>query len=604
MLLRRLFIIILVLCLLSSPVFAGDESEIVRLCENGNKIVELEAKTYLISNSFELPSDIELRGQEGTIFKFADECGIPQNVPMISGKNLKNITITGIQFEGNQDHQTYALKYSNPNHPEQSGKKAYGNQVGTFIYFINCQNIKVTECAFNDNLGDGLRLSGCTNIEFAYNTGQMGGHDAFFALRSSGIRVHHNNIKTLVNSACRLLDVNHARVYNNVISWEGPRDAGPAIQIQHDTGIMEDIEVCGNVIWSSCCPGLWLVGKSSGNEELWLHHNLFMNCGDNRISWVGGIIASGYDNAKIENNVFDSCYRGSVVFFAVNSAWATEADAELTANIFTNARPSQLTGKGGFGVENTISKQDVASSQNCYYNNKGGNVYGCSLSNSDIFVNPKEVGTPSGWTWNGKEWSCPDVVPSEMNVPGDFTPLTDKEIEEADQSATEFDNIFDIFQMDFVEQAGQNDTIILPNGMNTSSSEATGTIEQYNYSNPYTLVNVPSNGLTSVEVSVDGINGIHTLMIGEKQGGSVIYTSCSLWEGEIKHSGDSFYLDGIVNPDKIEITCNTPKGSFKPSMDIEVIEPNKGLFKPIFKYAFVIILICFIYCLYVFRFTF
>jgi len=602
--LRRSFIIILVLCLLSGHALAGDEKEIVRLCGDGNKIIELEAKTYSISNSFELPSNIELRGQKGTIFKFADECGIPQNIPMISGKTQKNINISGIRFEGNQDHQKYALRYSNPNHPEQSGKKAYGNQIGTFIYLINCENIKVTKCAFNDNLGDGLRLSGCKNIEFSYNTGEMGGHDVFFALRSSGIKVHHNNIKTLVNSACRLLDVNHARIYNNIISWEGPRDAGPAIQIQHDTGTMEDIEVCGNVILSSCCPGLWLVGKASGNEELWLHHNLFMNCGDNRISWVGGIIASGYDNTKIENNVFDSCYRGSVVFFAVNSGWATYADAELTANIFTNAKPSQLTGKGGFGVENTISKQEVESSQNCYYNNVGGNVYGCKLSDSDIFINPKEQSTPSGWSWNGKEWSCPEVVPSEMDVPGGFEPLSDKEIEEADQSATEFDNIFDIFKMDFVEQAEENDTIILPSGVDASQLEATGTIEQYNYSNPYTLINIPSNGLTSVEVSVEGENGLHTLMIGEKQGRSVIYTNCSLWEGEIYHSGDSFHLDGLVDPDEIKITCNTPEGSFKPTMDIKVIEPHKGLFKPIIKYAAVILLICFIYCLYVLRFTF
>lgn len=450
--LKKIIFVLLILLYSVELAHAGDENQIIELCKNGGS-VHLEGKTYLIQNSFELPNGIELIGTDGTVLQFAPECGIPQNVPMISLTGKTNITIRNIRFEGDQDHQTYALKYSNPNHPEQSGKKAYGNQVGTFIYAVNTRNILVTGCSFNNNLGDGLRLSGCKNVEFSYNTGQMGGHDTFFGLRTEGIAVHHNNIKTLVNSAVRLLDCSHVRVYNNIVSWEGPRDAGPAIQIQHDTNQMTDIEVCGNKIYSSCGPGLWLVGKTSGGEELWLHHNMFMNCGDNRITWVGGIIASGYDGAKIENNVFDGCYRGSIVFYAVQSSWATTATSKLNANIFTSSKAGQLDGKGPYGVENTISKQNVESSQNCYYGNKGGDTVGCSVSSSDLFVDPKTTSTPSGWTWVGSEWACPEVSPSEMgNIPG-FTPLTNDEIANADKAAQEFEfnDIFDILEVEFTD---------------------------------------------------------------------------------------------------------------------------------------------------------
>lgn len=580
--LRRLFIIILILSQYLTPCLAGnDAQQIEELCKNGG-LAELEARTYLISDVIELTHDnIEIRGKEGTVLKFADECGIPQNVPMISGKNLKNITITGVRFEGNQDKQTYALKYSNPNHPEQSGKKAYGNQVGTFIYLINCQNIKVTNCAFNDNLGDGLRLSGCKNIEFAYNTGQKGGHDTFFSLRSSYVSVHNNNIKTLVNSGCRLLSTSHVRIYDNIFSWEGPRDSGPTNQYQNDNGEMEDIEVCNNLFINSCGPGIWGVDKTGGKSEIWIHHNLFLNCGDNRISWVGGILSSGYNNMRIENNVFDGCYRASVVFYAVNAAWATEADAQLTANVFTNSREGQLDGRGPYGVDNTISKQKVKSSQNCYYNNAAGNVYGCKVSDSDIFENPKEHKTPSGWTWDGKEWSCPEVKPSEMDVPGGFEPLSDKEIEEAEQAATEFDNIFDVLSLDIVEQAGNN-SVILPEGVKEPPKQVTATVTYYDNQ---TLVYVPSEGLTSVQVKADNKGSTHIVMLGEKQGNSVIYTNCSIWEGS--HTGNSFYFEG--RPESIIVTCNTPKDSFQADITTEEVETQGSIFNHwVYVYLFVL----------------
>lgn len=448
------FLLILLLILYAVDLAKASDADLVEdMCKEGG-VVNFEARTYTFDRSVTLKSgDITLQGQKGTTFIYEDECGIPQNIPMISGTGLKNITFSDIWFEGNQEHQTYALKYYNPNHPEQSGKKAYGNQVGTFIYLINCQNIKVIRCGFRNNLGDGLRTSGCKNIEVSYCTGEKGGHDTLFFLRSSYIRVHNNNIKARVNSACRLLSTSHVRIYNNVFTWEDEKDSGPTFQGQNDNGEMEDIEVCGNVFKHSCGPGMWLVDKTGGNSNIWIHDNIFLDCGDNRIDWVSGIVSSGYNNELIENNVFDGCYRASILYLAVNKAWDTEAKADLKANIFTNSRESQLDGRGPYGVENTISKQEVTLSQNCFYNNQGGNVVGCKLSDSDIFINPKEHETPSGWTWDGKEWSCPEVKPSEMDVPQGFTSLTDKEIEDVDKAADEFDIFTKLLNLEYTDTA-------------------------------------------------------------------------------------------------------------------------------------------------------
>jgi len=182
---KQFLLILLVIWYLIDLANASDADTVENLCKNGG-VVNFEARTYTFDRSITLKSsDITLQGQDGTIFQFADECGIPQNVPMIGATGISNITISGIRFEGNQAHQTYALKIHNPNHPEQDGKKAYGNQVGTFIYLINCQNIKVTKCSFNDTLGEGLRCSGCKSIEATHTTGERGGHETFFFRRSS-----------------------------------------------------------------------------------------------------------------------------------------------------------------------------------------------------------------------------------------------------------------------------------------------------------------------------------------------------------------------------------------------------------------------------------
>ena len=188
-------------------------------------------------------------------------------------------------------------------------------------------------------------------------------------------------------------------------------------------------------------------------------------------------------------------------------------------------------------------------------------------------------------------------------------PIGDISIENqptVDMSEKIFSNIFDILSMDFVSHASVNDSVILPEGVNETPSEATGAIKQYNLGNlSYTIVSVPVNGLSEVRYSVNGETAKHTLMVGEKQGSKIIFSNCSIWEGEIPHQGNSIKLNGLIDPKNIEVVCITPNGfEFYPSFEVTQIEQNGQLFHPILVFTGIICLICMVYCIFVIKHTY
>jgi hypothetical protein len=153
-----------------------------------------------------------------------------------------------------------------------------------------------------------------------------------------------------------------------------------------------------------------------------------------------------------------------------------------------------------------------------------------------------------------------------------------------------FDSIFDIFSMDFTTQAGNNDTVILPEGVKEIPSEAIGTITQYEQGNlSYTLVSVPTVGLSEVRYEVNGKVAVHTLMLGEKQGSRIVFSNSSIWSGDFDRIGDSLYLEGVVEPEDIEVTCVSPVNEFKPILEVEQVETPNRFFHPILKFVFMVI---------------
>lgn len=435
--------------LFSGAVQAGDEVWINEdLKANAGSTYTLPAGTFNIEAQIQVPADTVFQGTIGENGERLTVLFLDANAKLEHQESMILLTDNTKMFDLFLDGNS-----ANRDVPIKKGKKT-GNGYDNLASAQGAENIEVANCYFYNNNGDGLRVNRCKNVYFHDNEASEGGHDVFYQLRSEGLIACNNTFFTRVNSALRAMDCSHLRWYNNYISTDGEKGTGLAMQIQHDGQPMEDLEVCNNVIVDSYGPGLWLVGKTGGNEELWLHHNLFLNCGYNPdIYWVGGIIASGYGNARIENNVFDGSYLSAVTFWDYShGSWSSSATAYLDSNIFTDSRAGIQSGEGGYGINNEISKQTVISSNNCYWGNDV-DTKGCSVSDTDLFIDPKTNETPSGWRWTGTTWECDSVKPSEMgeiedlydNVPD----LTDEELEEY-----EFINLKDLefSETGYVEQ--------------------------------------------------------------------------------------------------------------------------------------------------------
>lgn len=147
-----------------------------------------------------------------------------------------------------------------------------------------------------------------------------------------------------------------------------------------------------------------------------------------------------------------------------------------------------------------------------------------------------------------------------------------------EMSENVFSSIFDFLNMKVYTQVGENDTVILPEGMKESSSKALGSIEYQTVgNNTTTFVKIHEKyleGVSKVEYEVDGVKEIHTLMIGERTSNGVEFTKTSVWEGDLPHTKDALKLDGKVDADLITVKCISPTDSFTPVMEITTIDFN------------------------------
>jgi hypothetical protein len=166
-----------------------------------------------------------------------------------------------------------------------------------------------------------------------------------------------------------------------------------------------------------------------------------------------------------------------------------------------------------------------------------------------------------------------------------------------------FSNIFDLFNVDLYSQAGENDTVILPDGITECPSKALGTIEYQTIgNNTTTLVKIPPDtlkGVSEVRYEVDGKRAVHTLMIGERTSQGIVFMETNIWEGDFSHEGSSLKLHGKVDTDKINITCVTPTGEFIPIMNTTTVEFKTVKFHP----AAIIIILSFLIAYLFFRFS-
>ena len=114
----------------------------------------------------------------------------------------------------------------------------------------------------------------------------------------------------------------------------------------------------------------------------------------------------------------------------------------------------------------------------------------------------------------------------------------------------------------FKDSALSPDVLTRPTDMTGSVNEYTGEL------NPHTLNSVPSKGLTKVAYDYDGNVSEHVLMIGERatDKNGVKYTNfstCDYWRGDVPYFGNSFFIKGPLDPDKLKVTAYTPYENFE-----------------------------------------
>jgi len=374
--------------------------------------------TYVIDDTLLIDSNTILEGDSNAVLKLANNAGWVTMKPLIqqmSSSGNNNITIRGFEVNGNHD-----------GNPAISKGKGYYN----IMYFTYCNNIKIYNMYMHDGLGDGLRANSCKNIQFYNNTIYKLGHDGMFAIRSQNVEAWSNTITCRTNSALRIWNSNHVKLHDNVIDsfyhWSA---GGPGIQIEKGdtgTGLMDDIDIYNNTIHNTYGPGIWLVNydttSSTGDlgKNVHIHHNVFYNTGTNpSITWVGGIVASGFHDTLIENNVFDGTYHAAVIHMWLNEnppsySSTTGYTTIVRNNIIVNTQKRTKNPDGtGYGVINYLTNKNhkFVLQNNCFYNNSAGNYLNCA-STTDIYVNSLfadqtnhdyHLQSTSG-RWNGKIW--------------------------------------------------------------------------------------------------------------------------------------------------------------------------------------------------------
>ncbi|MGB9941437.1 disaggregatase related repeat-containing protein, partial [Methanosarcina sp.] len=348
--------------------------------------------TYVINDTLLIGSNTILEGDSTAVIKLANNAGWPTMKPLIkqmSSSGNNNIVIRGFEVNVNHDSNTEL-------------KKGLGYY--NVIYFLYCKNVTICDMYMHDGHGDGMRIKSSEDIQFYNNTIYKLGHDGLYAIQCQNVEAWNNTITCRTNSGLRIWNSNHVKFHDNVIdSFYDWSAGGPGIQIEKGgpgAGLMDDIEIYNNTINNTYGPGIWLYNYDTSSDtrdmgkNVHIHHNIFYSTGTNpNIVWVGGIVAGGFDDTLIENNVFDGAYNAAVVHMyhpSYSSSYSPPGGyiTTLRNNIIINTRKCTKDSNGGYGTFNYLSSTHTfVLENNCLYNNSAGNYKNCT-SKSDLYVNP------------------------------------------------------------------------------------------------------------------------------------------------------------------------------------------------------------------------
>lgn len=384
----------------------GLQSEIDK---NGNNPAEFVLKNNLLINSivrFYNFADFNGNGKTLTLMQDAPVNPFGEQVPILGSKysaGVNCLKIHDIIFEGNRDHQSKV-----PTNISHAGSnKNWGIGYHNFIGIGNLKtpaptnslNCEFYNLEFNNNLGDGIRVEGGTNIIVHDIKGKRGGHDIINLSSVWGGEVCNLDVDMAVNAAVRTRSSRNIKIHDCKINGNTGLAYSPGIQIQstETNKSSSGIEIYNNYIHGTYGPGIQIAGSVQGNGLVTVRNNLIVSCGhmpaSNKISGVGGIVFDGFEVDIHNNTIYENLGYGIKVGpYDVVSAYKNKAN--IKNNIITLTKVSLAPGVvSGCGIADlTDGRYTVAVNGNCQYGNKLNHYkvnYTNGISADPLFVDPK-----------------------------------------------------------------------------------------------------------------------------------------------------------------------------------------------------------------------
>lgn len=410
----------------------------------------------------------------------------------------------------------------------------------TIIYSGGYSNIEIC----------GFQIDGnCEKLPFDYHHSRPDtAHDCERAILLAGsigdfcsnIKVHNMQIYDCFSDGVHIRFANNAYCYSNFIS-----------DCQHE-GVFY-VSVINGLIDSNSVAGITsdTLRVDNGVNFIICNNYLFSYTGDHSSSAVQG-----------EENGVQISDEGASHGYNGNDKPTHTTNGEVYNNTFVNTGSKSVwldsTGKGYSNVY--------------IHDNKFVGVSEFTNAGTSVSLNA------TGLNITGANASMPI---SYQNAP---TKETSKRI---------FSSLFDLFKMESCTQVNANANVTLPKGV-TKPYTATGIIEYTTVAGEdYTLVGVPTEGLSEVQYIINGTTETHTRMIGENANSSIEFINTSLWDGNLTHNGDWVQVSGKVPYNQISINCISPTQNITPDIKIVNTSGSTILIEP-----GVIVIILLLYVIY------
>jgi hypothetical protein len=369
------------------------------------------AANYVFSENIEINSLLRLYnntefsgdGVEFRLMENAPTNPFGEQIPLIgpkSPKSCEGLKIHDIVFEGERDNQKYA--------PRKEGKPwglGSHNFIGPGVISnpvpSNTANCEFYNLEFNNNLGDGIRVEGGTNILIHDIKAKRGGHDIICLSGVNYGEVYNLKADLAVNAAVRTRSAKKIKIHDCELNGDTGIAFSPGIEIQStaDNWTSSDIEIYNNKIYRTFGPGVQVAGTVKNNGLVSIHNNLFVGCGampaGNEISGVGGVVFDGFP-VEIKNNTFYENLGYSILCGAYNRSSTYSYESTIKNNIIIKTQKSLYPGiYSGTGIScQTGARNKITVENNCQYGNKTANHYGVSykfsISADPLFVDPSK----------------------------------------------------------------------------------------------------------------------------------------------------------------------------------------------------------------------